>query len=93
MSILGRIMQMRTLHLEDFEAGMPVLTPSGKRAIVVKTLAGASKRDLCDRVIVKYEGGHAKDLVTLQPHQLRLAEPVRVPVLPLPNIGQLAFAF
>lgn len=74
MSFLGGL--MRTMQeLEDFPIGAAVLTPSGRRARVVKHLSGASKRDAFTRLICRYEGGGPKDLVTLQPHQLRLAEP------------------
>jgi hypothetical protein len=59
---------------EDFPVGTPVITPSGRRAVVVRQLTGASKRDCFSRVICRYEGGGAKDLVTLQPHQLKMAE-------------------
>lgn len=58
-------------ELEDFPPGMVVLTPTGRRAIVKKHLTGASKRDYFARLICQYEGGGIKDLVTLQPHQLR----------------------
>jgi hypothetical protein len=67
---------MRTLHeIEDFPIGATVLTPSGRRAIVKKALTGASKFDHFSRLVCQYEGGGPKDLVTLQPHQLRLAPP------------------
>lgn len=71
---------------EDFTAGEWVLTPTGRRAQVVRILSGASKFDCFSRVMVRYEGGGPKDLATLQPHLLRPAETVRV-------VGQLAFAF
>lgn len=59
---------------EDFSVGEDVITPSGRRAIVVKQLSGASKFDPFSRVVCRYVGGGAKDLVTLQPHQLKRAE-------------------
>jgi hypothetical protein len=58
---------------EDFPEGMEVITPSGRRAIVVKQLSGASKFDPFSRVTCRYVGGGPKDLVTLQPHQLKKA--------------------
>lgn len=56
---------------EDFKPGQVVLTPSGRRAIVQRVLSGSSKRDIFDRIICRYEDGPARDLVTLQPQQLR----------------------
>jgi hypothetical protein len=86
---------MQALYeLEDFAVGEVVLTPSGRRAIVVRLLTGASKRDCFSRVMVRYEGGKRSDLVTLQPHQLRHAPP-STPVH-RPSIAQyvqLSFAF
>lgn len=65
------------MHDDRHPIGTVVLTPSGRRAIVKKYLSGASKRDAFDRVVVRYFDGDARDLVTLQPHQIRLA-PVEV---------------
>lgn len=59
---------------EDYPVGMEVLTPSGRRATVVKHLSGASRFDPFSRVICRYVGGGAKDLVTLQPGVLMKAE-------------------
>lgn len=73
------------LELEDLSVGVTYLTPSGRRAVLQRKLTGASKRDLCERVILRYEGGGTKDLVTLQPHQLR-----RVPSAPLGVIPVVA---
>lgn len=73
-------------ELEDFTVGMIVITPSGRRAVVKKLLSGASKKDAFARIICQYEGGGPKDLVTLQPHQLKTA-PQHVPP------KQLGFAF
>jgi hypothetical protein len=74
----------------EFAVGTIVLTPSGRRAIVRKYMSGASKRDCFDRVILQYEGGHARDLVTLQPHQLRRApEPDRAPSTSQMQLGFL----
>lgn len=56
--------------LEDFLIGEEVLTPTGRRAVVVKHLSGASKTDCFTRIMLRYAGGGPKDLVTLQPHQL-----------------------
>ena len=82
------------LELEDFRAGDVVLTPSGRRAIVKKLLTGASKFDHFSRVVLRYEDGGAKDLVTLQPHQLTPlppSAPVHQPSIA--DGAQLAFAF
>lgn len=59
-------------ELEDFKVDDSVITPSGRLAIVKKLLSGASKKDAFDRIVCRYVGGGAKDLVTLQPHQLQL---------------------
>lgn len=59
---------------EDFSVGTEVVTPSGRRAVVVKHLSGASKFDPFSRVVCRYVGGGAKDLVTLQPGVLKKAE-------------------
>lgn len=75
----------------DFPVGTVVITPSGRRAIVKKTLRGASKFDCFERVVCRYEGGDARDLVTLQPHQLRVAPAPSMPKSSAPM--QLAFAF
>lgn len=61
------------LELEDLFVGMVCITPSGRRAIVKRVLTGQSKKDLCERVILRFEGGPPNDLVTLQPHQLKRA--------------------
>lgn len=58
-------------ELEDFHPGEVVLTPSGRRAVIQKLLSGASKYDPFARVKCRYEDGDDRDLVTLQPHQLR----------------------
>lgn len=58
-------------ELEDFQPGDVVLTPSGRRAVIQKLLSGASKHDPFARVKCRYEDGDDRDLVTLQPHQLR----------------------
>jgi hypothetical protein len=71
---------------DDFSAGDEVTTPSGRRAIVKKILTGASKHDHFSRVVCQYEGGGPKDLVTLQPHQLKRAAPP--PIVPV--MGQLS---
>lgn len=71
---------------EDLPIGVWVVTPSGRRAQVIKHLSGSSKFDCFSRVMIRYEGGGPKDLATLQPHLLRPAEQVRV-------VGQLALAF
>jgi hypothetical protein len=82
--MLGVLMR----ELEDFSVRQKVRTPSGRFAFVKKLLSGASKRDAFDRIVCQYEGGGAKDLVTLQPHQL---EPVNEPApAPQPS-GQLQF--
>jgi hypothetical protein len=74
MRLKGGLMQL--LHeLEDFPVGVAVLTPSGRRAIVIKHLSGASKRDYFTRIVCRFEDGDSKDLVTLQPYQLRRAGP------------------
>ena len=59
-------------ELEDFKVNDLVLTPSGRLATIKKLLSGASKRDVFDRIVCQYAGGGAKDLVTLQPHQMQL---------------------
>jgi hypothetical protein len=65
-------MDMGVMDLDDFRPGMSVLTPSGRLAVVKKTLSGASKKDAFSRVVCRYDGGGPKDLVTLQPHHLRM---------------------
>lgn len=57
------------LESEELSVGALVVTPSGRRAMVVKTLKGTSKRDYFQRVIVRYVGmgGEAR----LQPQLLR----------------------
>lgn len=75
-------------ELEDFSVKQKVRTPSGRLAFVKKLLSGASKRDAFDRIVCQYEGGGAKDLVTLQPHQL---EPVHEPIAAPQPSGQLQF--
>lgn len=85
----------RVFELEDFSKGDIVLTPSGRRAIVVKLLVGTSKRDLCDRIICKFEDGRTRDFVTLQPRQLRHAPPsypVHRPIVAVPVQLQFEFA-
>lgn len=62
--------------MEDFVIGEEVLTPTGRRAVVVKHLSGASKKDCFTRIMLRYVGGGPKDLVTLQPHQLTKISPV-----------------
>lgn len=86
---------MQALYeLEDFAVGDVVLTPSGRRAIVVRLLSGASKKDCFSRVMVRYEDGGSKDLVTLQPHQLRHAPPSIPSHQPsIRQYTQLSFAF
>lgn len=79
------------MHDDRHPIGTVVLTPSGRRAIVKKYLSGASKRDAFDRVVVRYVDGDARDLVTLQPHQIRLAPSPSVPKITQPE--QLGFEF
>lgn len=76
-------------EIEDFPLKSIVLTPSGRRAVVIKHLSGASKFDCFSRIVCRYEGGGRKDLVTLQPHQLRMAPAPPKPVEPM----QLGFSF
>lgn len=66
------------MHDDRHPIGTVVLTPSGRRAIVKKYLSGASKRDAFDRVQCYYEDGGPRDLVTLQPHQIRPASFVQM---------------
>lgn len=77
---------------DSIPVGAVVLTPSGRRAIVKKHLSGSSKLDCFDRVICRYEDGPAKDLVTLQPHQLRRLPPAPAPSLAKVEQLQLEFA-
>jgi hypothetical protein len=58
---------------------MRVITPSGREAIVVRILTGASKRDVFSRIICRFVGGTSRDLVTLQPGQLKPLYPKRAP--------------
>lgn len=68
---------MQTMcEAEDFPVDSAVLTPSGRRAVVIKHLTGASKFDHFTRLMLRYEGGGRNDVVTLQPHQLRPAPPL-----------------
>ena len=67
-----KIWEQPMCELEDFKVDDSVITPSGRLAIVKKLLSGASKKDAFDRIVCRYVGGGAKDLVTLQPHQLQL---------------------
>lgn len=68
------------MDAESFSVGDLVITPSGRRAIVKRILSGASKFDCFSRIICRYEDGKPGDLVTLQPHQLRIAE--QLPIAP-----------
>jgi len=70
---------MLCADLEDFSPGETVVTPSGRRAVVKKLLAGTSKRDCFSRLTCRYVDGGPRDLVTLQPHQVKKApvDPVR----------------
>lgn len=80
---------------EDFSAGDDVVTPSGRQAVVKKVLIGASKHDHFTRIVCRYAGGGPKDLVTLQPHQLKRAPAVQnsAPPIRLVNPFQMAFDF
>lgn len=73
------------LHDIEYQVGDVVLTPSGRRAVVKKIMLGTSKTDAFDRIVVRYLDGTPRDLVTLQPHQLRLA--------PRAQVTQYAFEF
>lgn len=90
---LGKLMQhfFSNHDAEDFPLGSLATTPTGRRVVVVKHLSGASKRDCFTRIICRYEGGGAKDLVTLQPHQLKPIPPA--PPSIVSNTRQLDFAF
>lgn len=88
MTMLGRLLMH--FETEDFPIGCTVTTPTGRRAVVVKHLTGASKFDCFSRVMIHYEGGGPKDLATLQPQLLKRADPPRVSV----SVQcQLGFAF
>lgn len=88
MKIFGRLLM--NFETEDLPVGCHVLTPTGRRAVVVKHLTGASKFDAFSRVMIRYDGGGPKDLATLQPQLLRRADPPRVSVS---TPYQLGFAF
>lgn len=69
---------MMNMMEEDLPVGTEVLTPSGRRAIVKKHLAGESKKDYFSRVICYYVGGTSRfDYVTLQPHLVKPVSKVR----------------
>jgi hypothetical protein len=64
---------MLCADLDDFQPGETVITPSGRLAEVKKLLAGTSKKDCFSRLTCRYLDGGPRDLVTLQPHQVRKA--------------------
>lgn len=73
-----RLWEAFMLHdIENYPIGTAVITPSGRRGTVIKHLAGESKLDPFDRLVVRFDGGDKRDVVTLQPHQLRLLPPAR----------------
>lgn len=74
--------KMLCADLDDFQPGETVITPSGRRAVVKKLLAGTSKRDCFSRLTCRYEGGGPRDLVTLQPHQVRKLPPEPMVIIP-----------
>lgn len=58
------------LDIDDFPPGTPVITPMGRKGVVVKARGSESKRDHFQRLVVKI-GPRARDTVTLQPGLLR----------------------
>lgn len=91
--MLGTIMKFFNSgrELDDFTPGDHYLTPSGREVVVVKPLHGASKVDCFDRIVFRYVDGGPKDLVTLQPHQVRPVPTTRPVMVSTPV--QLDFAF
>jgi hypothetical protein len=89
--MLGLLREAFMHEPEDFPCGSVAITPSGRRVIIKKHLTGASKFDPFTRIVCRYEDGGPKDLVTLQPHQLRAA-PAAKPD-PEKSRGQTAFDF
>lgn len=64
--------------VDDFPIGARVQTPTGRRGTVVKHQGYESKFDDFVRVVIRYDGGGPRDLVTLQPGLLTRA-PAEVP--------------
>lgn len=63
----------QALDIDDFPPGTRVLTPTGRKGVVLKARGAESKRDHFQRLVVRI-GPRAHDTVTLQPGLLRRVE-------------------
>ena len=62
-------MAARDVDLDDFPVGSCVMTPLGRRGVVIRHKGWESKKDAFLRATVQYEG--SDEMVTLQPRFLR----------------------
>ena len=72
---------MRDVDLDDFPVGARVITPTGRTGTVIRHKGWESRKDAFLRATIRYDGGGAQELVTLQPRFLRKIPCVSVPMV------------